>query len=170
MFEPWHSREDSENTTFNNTTFSKWYNGLIDATQRLHIPQELLNCNTRNIAFSMNRHHTFVWPRYANREDFHSWMLSFYLDEEAFDKEVMSWPGVKHNPRKSGMHYVFPTELLKKKGKEAGVGPSSGPEAQKKEALAQTGLQRRGGDTTIRAQEEDTVGVPATARASCVDR
>jgi hypothetical protein len=30
MFEPWHSREDSENTAFNNTTFSKWYNRLID--------------------------------------------------------------------------------------------------------------------------------------------
>lgn len=54
MFEPWHSRVDSENTTFNNSTFSKWYNALIDATQRLRIPQELLNCNTRNIAFSMN--------------------------------------------------------------------------------------------------------------------
>jgi hypothetical protein len=31
----------------------------------------------------------------------------------------------------------FHVELLKKKGKEVGVGPSSGPEAQKKEALAQ---------------------------------
>jgi hypothetical protein len=37
MFEPWHSREDSENITFNNMKFSKWYNGLIDATQRLQI-------------------------------------------------------------------------------------------------------------------------------------
>jgi hypothetical protein len=55
MFEPWHSRADSENTTFNNTTFSKWYNMIIDATQRLCIPQEILNYNTRNIAFNMNR-------------------------------------------------------------------------------------------------------------------
>jgi hypothetical protein len=54
MFEPWHSSVDSENVTFNNTTFSKWYNGLNDTTQRLCIPQELLKCNTRNIAFSMN--------------------------------------------------------------------------------------------------------------------
>jgi hypothetical protein len=54
-------------------------------------------------------------------------MLSFYLDEEAFDKEVMSWPGVKRNPRKSGMNYVFPIDLMKKKGHEAGVGPSSDP-------------------------------------------
>jgi hypothetical protein len=77
----------------------------------------------------------FVWPRHVNREDFHSRMLSFYLDEEAFDKEVMSWPGVKRNPCKSGMHYILPVELLKKKGKEAGVGPSSGSEPQKKEAL-----------------------------------
>jgi hypothetical protein len=38
MFEPWQSRSDSENAAFNTTTFSKWYNGLIDATQRLHIP------------------------------------------------------------------------------------------------------------------------------------
>jgi hypothetical protein len=90
MFEPWHSREDSKNTIFNTMTFSKWYNGIIDATQRLHIPQELLNCNTRNIAFSMNQQHTFAWSRHANKEDFHSRMLSFYLDEEAFDKEVMS--------------------------------------------------------------------------------
>jgi hypothetical protein len=28
MFEPWQSRPDSENTTFNATTFAKWYNGL----------------------------------------------------------------------------------------------------------------------------------------------
>jgi hypothetical protein len=35
------------------------------------------------------------------------------------------------------MHYVLPVELLKKKGKEAGVEPSSRLEAQKKEALAQ---------------------------------
>jgi hypothetical protein len=108
MFEPWQSRSDSENAAFNTATFSKWYNGLIDATQRLCIPQELLNCNTRNISFSMNRHHTFVWPRHVSKEDFHSRMLPFYLDEEAFDKEVMSWPGVKHNPHKSGMHYILP--------------------------------------------------------------
>jgi hypothetical protein len=60
MFEPWQSRPDLENTAFNTTTFSKWYNGLIDATQIFCIPRELLNCNTRNIAFSMNWHHTFV--------------------------------------------------------------------------------------------------------------
>jgi hypothetical protein len=66
------------------------------------------------------------------------WMLPFYLDEEAFDKEVMSWPGVKCNPCKSGMHYLLPMELLKKKGQEVGVGPSSGPEEQKKEAPVQT--------------------------------
>jgi hypothetical protein len=39
----------------------------------------------------------------------------------------MSWPGVKCNPRKSGMHYLLPPELLKKKGQEEGVGPSSAP-------------------------------------------
>jgi hypothetical protein len=38
MFDPWHSRVESENTTFNNTTFLKWYNILIDATHRFHIP------------------------------------------------------------------------------------------------------------------------------------
>jgi hypothetical protein len=32
MFETWHSRLDLENIAFNNMTFSKWYNGLIDAT------------------------------------------------------------------------------------------------------------------------------------------
>jgi hypothetical protein len=82
----------------------------------------------------MNRHHTFVWPRHANREDFYLRMFSFYLDEEAFNKEVMSWPRVKRNQCKLGMHYIFPAELLKKKGNEVGVGSSSGLEAQKKEA------------------------------------
>jgi hypothetical protein len=81
----------------------------------------------------MNQHHTFVWLRYANKEEFHLRMLPFYLDEEAFDKEVMSWHGFKCNPRKSGMHYVLLIELLKKKGQEVGVGPSSGPEVYKKE-------------------------------------
>jgi hypothetical protein len=132
MFEPWHSRSDSENTMFNNAMFLKWYNQLLDATQRLCIPHELLNLNMRNIAFGLNLHHTFVWPRHVKVEDFHSRMLSFYLDEEAFDKEVMSWPGVKCNPHKSGMHYLLPVELLKKKGQEAGVGSSSGPEEKKK--------------------------------------
>ena len=37
MFVPWKSRQDSKNTTLNNATFSKWYNGMIDATQILHI-------------------------------------------------------------------------------------------------------------------------------------
>jgi hypothetical protein len=54
MFEPWQSRPDSENTTLNNATFSKWYNAMIDATQRPCIPQEILNNNMRNITFSMN--------------------------------------------------------------------------------------------------------------------
>jgi hypothetical protein len=60
MFEPLHSRSDSKNTTFNNETFLKWYNRLLDATHRLCIPQEFLNLNTWNITFSMNCHHTFV--------------------------------------------------------------------------------------------------------------
>jgi hypothetical protein len=104
MFEPWKSIPDLENTTLNYATFSKWYNGMIDATQRLRIPQYLLNRNMRNITFSMNRHKTFIWPRHASKEHFHTRMLPFYLDEEAYDKEVMSWIGVKHNPCKSGMH------------------------------------------------------------------
>jgi hypothetical protein len=116
MFEPWHSRSDSENMEFNNATFLKWYNQLIDATQWLHIPQELLNLNTQNITFGINHHYTFVWSEACKPEDFHTRSLPFYLDEEAFDKEVMSWVGVKRNPRKSGMHYLLPPELLKKKG------------------------------------------------------
>jgi hypothetical protein len=100
--------------------------------------QDLLNCNTRNIAFSMNRCNTFVWPRHVNSEDFHSRMLSFYLDKESFDKEVMLWPGFKCNSHKLEMHYILPIKLLKKKGKKAGVGPSSSSEMQKKEALAQS--------------------------------
>jgi hypothetical protein len=79
MFEPWNSRTDLEKMAFNNMAFSKWYNRLIDTTQRLRIPQELLNCNMRNISFSMNRHHMFVWSRNASREYFHSRMFSFYL-------------------------------------------------------------------------------------------
>jgi hypothetical protein len=73
----------------------------------------------------------------CQQEDFHSRMLPFYLYEDSFDKKVISWPEVKRNPRKSGMHYIFPIELLKNKGKEAGVGSSSRLEAQKKESLAQ---------------------------------
>jgi hypothetical protein len=108
MFEPWQSRPDSENTTLNNATFTKWYNAMIDATQQPCIPQEILHNNMRNIAFSMNQHNTHVWPRHASREHFHTGLLPFYLDEEAFDKEVMSWPGVKCGPRKSrnALHFV----------------------------------------------------------------
>jgi hypothetical protein len=71
---------------FNNTTFLKWYNQLIDETQWLRIPQELLIQNIRNIAFALNCHYTFVWSRHAKPEDFHMRPLPFYLDEEAFDK------------------------------------------------------------------------------------
>jgi hypothetical protein len=117
MFEPWQSRSYSKKANFNITVFSKWYNGLIEATQRLRILQALLNCIMRNISFSMNRHHTFLWPRHVSKEYFNLKMLSLYLDEEAFDKEVMSWPRVKCNPRKSGMHYIIPDALLKKKDK-----------------------------------------------------
>jgi hypothetical protein len=80
----------------------------------------------------------FVWPRRVNREYFYSRMLSFYLDEEAFDKELMSWTGVKCNLCKSGMHYILPTKMMKKKSKEVGVGPSSGLELHKKEDLTQS--------------------------------
>jgi hypothetical protein len=71
-------------------------------------------------------------------------MLPFYLNEEAFDKEVMLW-SVKHNPHKSGMHYIFPIEMLKNKGKESGLGSSSGPEAHKKESMTQTKLEEEEG-------------------------
>jgi hypothetical protein len=43
MFEPWHSRTDSEYINFNTMVFSKLYNGIIDRTQRLRIPHEILN-------------------------------------------------------------------------------------------------------------------------------
>jgi len=138
MFEPWQARPDSENTTLNNTTFTKWYNAMIYATEQSRIPKEILNNNTRNIAFNMNQHNTFIWPRHASREHFHTWMLPLYLDEEALDKEVMSWLGVKRGQRKLGMHYIFPAELLKKKDKEAEEGLSSGAELKKPDALTQT--------------------------------
>jgi hypothetical protein len=138
MFKPWKSRPDSENTDFNATTFSKWYNSLIDVTQRLCILQEILNWNMRNISFSMNRHHTFVWPRHVNREHFHTRMLPLYLEEEAFHKEFMSCLGVKCCPRNSGMHYILSVDLLKKKDKEVGEGLSSGPEPKKPDALVQS--------------------------------
>jgi hypothetical protein len=70
----------------------------------------------------MNFYRTLVWPRYANGEEFYLCMLPLYLDEEAFYKEVMSWPGVNHNLRKLGMHYVLPVEMLKKRGHKTGVG------------------------------------------------
>jgi hypothetical protein len=65
IFEPWHAREDSKNMEFNNVAFLKWYNHLIDSTQRMRIPHEILNFHTRNISFSLNRHYTFVFPRHA---------------------------------------------------------------------------------------------------------
>jgi hypothetical protein len=60
------------------------------------------------------------------------------LNEEAFDKEVMSWPRVKHGPHKSRMHYILSVELSKKKDKAVGEGLSLGPEQKKIDAPAQT--------------------------------
>jgi hypothetical protein len=80
----------------------------------------------------MNCHHTFIWPRHAKREEFNTWMLPFYMVEEAFDKVVMSWPGLKRNLCKSGMHYLLLVEILKERSQEEGVGSSSGPKEQKK--------------------------------------
>jgi hypothetical protein len=54
------------------------------------------------------------------------------MDEEAFDKEFMSWVCVNNNPHNSDMHYLFAPELLKKNGEEEGVGPSSGTREKKK--------------------------------------
>jgi hypothetical protein len=45
-------------------------------------------------------------------------LIPFYLDEEEFDKEVLSWTSVKRNPYKFGMHYLFPAELLKKRDRK----------------------------------------------------
>jgi hypothetical protein len=86
MIEPWNSMADLENMTFNNMTCSKWYNRIIDTTHRLRILQELLNCNMRNISFSVNQHHTFVWLRHEKSEYFYSRMMSFKLHEETFKK------------------------------------------------------------------------------------
>jgi hypothetical protein len=77
---------------------------MLDATQRLRIPHELLNLNMRNIVFRLNHHHTFVWPRNIKNEYFHSRMLSFYLDEEAFEKEVISWCWHGGRPRVQGFN------------------------------------------------------------------
>jgi len=65
IFEPWHARSNSKNMDFNNTAFLKWYNQLIDATQRMRIPQNLLSFYTRNISFPLNPNCTFIWPRHA---------------------------------------------------------------------------------------------------------
>jgi hypothetical protein len=66
----------------------------------------------------MKHHNTLVWLRHANLEEFHSRLLLFYLNEEEFDKEFMSRTGIKCNPCKSGMHYLFPIDIMKKKGQE----------------------------------------------------
>jgi hypothetical protein len=67
--------------------------------------------------------------------------LPFYLDEKSFDNEVLSWVGVKCNPHKSGMHYLLPPEILKKKGQEEGVGTSSTPIVKKKKVQMSTDLE-----------------------------
>jgi len=42
-FEPWKSRADSSNISFNNAAFEQWYNDLINATHR-RIPRPLKAC------------------------------------------------------------------------------------------------------------------------------
>jgi hypothetical protein len=74
--------------------------------------------NTQNISFDLNHHNNVVCLRHTKLEDFHLRLLPFYLDEETFDKEFMSWTEVKRNPCKFGMDYLLPAELLKKKGQE----------------------------------------------------
>jgi hypothetical protein len=125
MFEPWHARPGSENMEFINVVFLKWYTQVINTTQSMCIPRELLNLNTRNISFSLNRQDTFSWPRHAKHSDFHTRPLSVYLDEHILDKDFISCPGFKFNLHKSGMHYLFPPELLKKKSSIKEVGSSS---------------------------------------------
>jgi hypothetical protein len=49
----------------------------------------------------------------------------------------MSWTGIKCNPHKFGMHYLFPVEILKKKKKEEGVGSISSP-VEKKQNVPMT--------------------------------
>jgi hypothetical protein len=90
---------------------------LIDATQQWRIPQELLNLNTWNISFGLNCHFTLFWSRHTKPKDFHLRFLPFYVDEEIFDKEVMSWTDVKRNPHKYGMHYLFPARDFEEKGR-----------------------------------------------------
>jgi hypothetical protein len=80
------------------------------------MPQELLNLNTLNIYFGLNLHNTLIWLRNTNPKDFQLRFLPLYLDEETFDKELMSWIGIKHNPCKSRMKYLLPADILKKKG------------------------------------------------------
>jgi hypothetical protein len=94
--------------------------------------------NTWNITFGLNFHNTLVWTNHTKPEDFHSRFLPFYLDEETFEKEVMSWTCIRCNPRNSGMHYLFPIEILKKNGHEEGVGSSSGPAEKKQNFLMPT--------------------------------
>jgi hypothetical protein len=156
MFEPWHARSDSENMEFNNVAFLKWYTQLIDATQRMCIPQELLNLNTRNISFSLNRHHTFVWPRHAKPSDFHTRPLPFYLDEEILDKEVMSWSGVKHNPHKLGMHYLFVVRVVEEEEFDRGSRVEFAQSRVVTEVSNAIRLRRRGRTPTATSQKDLT--------------
>jgi hypothetical protein len=141
ILEPWNASSDSENMEFNNARFLKWYNHLIDTTQWLHIPWELLNLNTRNIGFGLNHQYTFVSSRHVKPKEFHTRLLKFYIEEEAFDKEFMSWNEIKRNPHKSGMHYLLPIELLKKKGQDEEAGLSSGTVDKKQKAQMSTYLE-----------------------------
>jgi len=79
-FEPWKSRADSSNISFNNAAFEQWYNDLINATHR-RIPRPLINKHVPKLWFGMNRDHTFVRPRGADPKELHTVALPYYMDE-----------------------------------------------------------------------------------------
>jgi hypothetical protein len=69
----------------------------------------LLNRHTHNILFAMNRDHNFVWPLGVAPSLFYMKSLPFYLDEVMLDKEVIAWPGVTVEKKKTSVSYTIPT-------------------------------------------------------------
>jgi hypothetical protein len=69
---------------------------------------------------------------------------------------------VKCNPHKSGMHYLFPPELLKKKGQEEEAGPEFWCNREETEGSNANRFRRRRGRETPGVEEED-ISIISTA-------
>jgi len=105
---PWRSTEGQANRNCNEHAFEQWYNKMVAITRNVSkVPLTLLDRYAHPIWFGISHSNSYVWPLTINPTTFSMRKMSFYLNENAFHNEVLSWPGIITMQKDGEAIYLF---------------------------------------------------------------